>query len=458
MKTPVPPPAPTAELVRELVEQGALVRVLSDPARAVDVAYRPWDWFFRHEPPAGLGRREWWAAVRIGRAHSARSTPFRMKDGTLLTYNLPDPLLRLVDDVTARARGQVQLPEPIANSTTRSTYLVRSLIEEAITSSQLEGASTSRVRAKEMLRAGRAPRDRSERMIVNNYQAMQRIVELRTEALTPALVREIHRIVTDGTLADPADAGRIQAPGDSRVRVYGTATEDQVLHVPPAAEELPERLERLCAFANGADGASGRPTYMPPLLRAITLHFMMGYDHYFADGNGRTSRAVFYWSMLHQGFFLAEFLSVSRLLRQAPAQYARSFLLTEQDEGDLTYFFLEQAQIVSRAIDELDAYLARKSQQVRQAAVLLRGTGLNHRQVAVVESFLRDPGGSVTVESHRRDFGVVPQTARTDLRDLEDRGLLSSHRSGRRVVWFPVPDLADRVGAGAADPPPATSC
>lgn len=447
MKTPVPPPVPTAELVSDLANQGALARVLSDKALTADVGYHPWDWFFRHEPPAGFERREWWAAVRISRARSARPTPFQMKDGTPLTYNLPDPLLRLIDDVSSRARGQVQLPEPIANSATRSTYLVRSLIEEAITSSQLEGASTSRVRAKEMLREGRAPRDRSERMIVNNYQAMQRIAALRTEALTPALVREIHRIVTDGTLGDPADAGRIQAPGDGRVRVYGTDTEDHVLHVPPAAEELPERLERLCAFANAADGVSGEGPYMPPLLRAITLHFMMGYDHYFADGNGRTSRAVFYWSMLNQGFFLTEFLSISRLLRKAPTRYARSFLLTEQDEGDLTYFFLEQARVVSRAIDELNAYLARKSQQVREAAVLLRDMRLNHRQVAVLEGFLRDPGGSVTVESHRQGSGVVPQTARTDLQDLEERGLLSSHKVGRRVVWFPVPDLAARVGA-----------
>ncbi|WP_194948869.1 Fic family protein [Actinomyces trachealis] len=444
MKIPVPPPAPTAELVSELEKRGEL-RVLSDKALTVDAEYHSWDWFCRHKPPTGFERRDWWAAVRISRAQSARLTPFQMKDGTSLTYNLPDPLLRLIDDVSARARGQVQLPEPIANSTTRNTYLVRSLIEEAITSSQLEGASTSRVRAKEMLREGRAPRDRSEKMIVNNYRAMQRIVALKTEALTPALVCEIHRIVTAGTLDNPADAGRIQAPGDSRVRVYGTATEEQVLHVPPAAEELSERLERLCAFANTADDVSGKGSYMPPLLRAITLHFMMGYDHYFADGNGRTSRAVFYWSMLNQGFFLTEFLSISRLLRQAPAWYARSFLLTEQDEGDLTYFFLEQAKVISQAIDELDAYLARKSQQVREAAMLLREMKLNYRQVAVVEGFLRDPGGSVTVESHRQEAGVVPQTARTDLQGLEDRGLLTRHKVGRRVVWYPVPDLADRV-------------
>ena len=68
-----------------------------------------------------------------------------------------------------------------------------------------------------------------------------------------------------------------------------------------------------------------------PVLRATlpAIHFMVGYDHYFEDGNGRTARAFFYWSMLRQGYWLAEFLSISRVLRAAPARYARSFLLTE---------------------------------------------------------------------------------------------------------------------------------
>ena len=447
MTTPVPPSAALSELLGELAGSGRLADVLTAPSLAVDPEYHPWEWFFRHDPPEGFSRREWWTAVRLNRDQTARSTPLTMTDGTPLTYNLPDPLLRLIDDVSTRARGQVELPEPIANTATRDRYLVRSLIEEAITSSQLEGASTSRVRAKQMLREDRSPRDRSERMILNNYRAMQRITELKDEPLTPALITQIHRIVTEGTLDDPDDAGRLQRPGERRVRIYGTSGDEQVLHVPPAAEDLPERLERLCAFANAADDASQGDPYMPPLIRAITAHFMMGYDHYFVDGNGRTARAVFYWAMLHQGFFLTEFLSVSRLLRHAPAQYARSFLLTESDEGDLTHFLLAQARVVVQAIDDLDAYLERKTGQLRQASRALREWGLNHRQIAVVESFLRDPTGSVTVEAHRMVHGVVPQTARSDLQGLEARGLLASAKQGRRVVWFPVDDLAQRVRA-----------
>lgn len=172
---------------------------------------------------------------------------------------------------------------------------------------------------------------------------------------------------------------------------------------------------------------------------------MMGYDHYFVDGNGRTARAVFQWSMHHQGFFLAEFLSISRLLRQAPARYARSFLRVEQDEGDLTHFLLAQSRVISRAITDLHEYLARKSSELGRAAALLRRTQLNNRQIAVIESFLRDPSGSVSAVDHQSTHRVSAQTAHNDLRGLEEAGFLARTKRGRRIVWFPAPDMEERV-------------
>ena len=272
---------------------------------------------------------------------------------------------------------------------------------------------------------------------------MLQVRELKDQALTPQMVLDIHAVVTEGTLDDPADAGRIQQPGEERIRIYGDETDDQVLHVPPPAEQLPERMRRLCDFANGAGDFADQ--YVPPLVRSIIVHFMMGYDHYFVDGNGRTARAVFQWSMLHQGFFLAEFLSISRLLRQAPARYARSFLRVEQDEGDLTHFLLAQARVISRAITDLHEYLARKSSELGRAAALLRGTQLNNRQIAVVESFLRDPSGSVSAVDHQSTHRVSAQTAHNDLRGLEEAGFLARTKRGRRIVWFPAPDMEERV-------------
>lgn len=450
MVIPAPPPMRLAEL-RDAVLKALLSGGAPPDARTLNVLlsgvedreYHPWEWFAHHEPPEPLTREQWWYAVRQDRARTARPTPFTMVDGTRFSFNLPDPLLRLIDDISSQATGQLELPDPVVNPATRDRYLVNSLYEEAITSCQLEGASTTRRGAKRMLREKRRPRDRSEQMILNNCMALERVRELKDQPLTPRMVLDVHAVVTRGTLDDPADVGRIQRPGEERTRIHGDETDDQVLHVPPPAGQLPERMRRLCDFANGVGDFADQ--YVPPLVRSIIVHFMMGYDHYFVDGNGRTARALFQWSMLHQGFFLAEFLSISHLLCQAPARYARSFLRVEQDEGDLTHFLLAQARVVSRAITDLYAYLARKSSELGRAAALLRRTPLNNRQIAVIESFLRDPSGSVSAVDHQSTHRVSAQTAHNDLRGLEEAGFLARTKRGRRIVWFPAPDMAERV-------------
>lgn len=240
------------------------------------------------------------------------------KDGLSFSYALPDDALRGIELVDKQTSGRIGAPAPVLpEAPTRERYVINSLIEEAITSSQLEGAATTRKVAKEMLRTGRKPRTRDERMILNNYTGMLRVRELRHERLTPAMITEFHRIIADGTLEDQSDCGRLQLPGEDRV-VIVDYDDDEVMHTPPGASQLPERLDRLCQFANGDLDTA----YVPPVVRAILLHFMLAYDHPFVDGNGRTARLLFYWSMLSQDYWLAEFLPISRLLKKAPAQYA----------------------------------------------------------------------------------------------------------------------------------------
>ena len=456
MNTPIPPPYRLGELRERVITN--LMAMDDDrrlPVIAVlaggldDPEYRPWEYYFRAEPvPEGLSREVWWYAVRTARASTARPTPFVMKDGTRLTFNLPDRFLRLNEEITAQARGQVELPGEVATRGMRDRYLINSLYEEAITSSQMEGASTTRRDAKKMLREKKDPRDRSERMILNNFLALEYVRDHLGEELTPEFICGVHRIVTDGTLDEAEDAGRLQRQGEERIRIYGSEGDDQLLHVPPPAEELPERLKRLCDFANGVGEYASQ--YVPPLVRALIVHFMMGYDHYFVDGNGRTARVIAQWVMLREGFFLMDFVPVSRLLRQAPAQYARSFLEVEQDEGDLTYFLIWHAHIILRGICELHDYLARKSKEMEQVKHLLRLTDLNNRQIGVIEEALKDSAITVTAAAHANKYRVTQQTAHADLRGLEDGGYLMRTKRGRSFEWYPVTDLQRRVRGAEA--------
>ena len=439
MKIPQRPPS-FRGLVAAL-PAGRVIDVVSggSPIDA-DGRYRHWDTMRRMDPPTGLSTEEWWLQTKYARQSLWKAFPLVDPRGNSFHFAVPDPALEKLHFIDKRAAGEISSGEVVTNPASRDRYVVSSLIEEAITSSQLEGAVTSRGVAKEMLRSGRPPRDNSERMILNNFHAIDFVRRQRSAPLTPELVCEIQRIVTNGTLEHPGDSGLIQQPGDVRVRVW--AQDGRVLHDPPPAEQLPERLEAMCRFANGGEVQG----FLHPVVRAILLHFWLAYDHPFADGNGRTARALFYWSMLSQDYWLAEFLSISRILRKAPGKYARAFLYTETDDNDATYFVLYQLGVLCRAIDEFYEYLERKVSEVRTVEAMLRtSVNLNHRQLALLSHALRHPGRAYSFGSHARSHHVVHQSARTDLLDLERRGLLVKRKVGRSFSFEPVDDLAERL-------------
>lgn len=442
MKLPLTPP-PLANLLTEL--SPTEIDHLFGRGPLVRGRYLHWDEVRHRTPPKGLSHKVWWAGIKFARGSLLKELPFADKHGRPMRVGMPDPVLRALHAIDRQAAGVVGMESPIVSGEDRDRYLVSSLIEEAITSSQLEGAATTREEAKAMLRSGRKPRDRSERMILNNFHVMEHLRELRDQPLTPDLVLELHRIVTADTLDDPGAAGRLRLPGE-RIQVVDPQ-HSTVLHDPPAAETLLERLERLCAFANEHETASG---FIHPVIRAVLIHFMVGYDHPFVDGNGRTARALFYWSMARAGYWLMEYVSISRLLKEAPAKYSRAYLHTETDDNDATYFVIHQLETIEQAINALHDYLARKTAEQRSAETLLRhapgiSERINHRQVALLSHALGHPGHGYTVESHRRSHRVTSQTARTDLLDLAALGLLEQHKRGRAFVFFAPADLHERI-------------
>lgn len=437
-------PAPSVEeLIGELGTGGAYAAMTAPKDVVPRDRYLHWDKLRYLPPPDGLSDKQWWLRIKLGRADELRPLPHTDRDGTPFAYTLPDVIHRRLHRVDQNCGGEIAMEGIVTSeSEARRRYLVNSLMEEAIRSSQLEGATTSRLAAKEMLRSGRAPRDRSEQMILNNYRALQLMRERVGRPLTPAAILELHRVVTENTLDDPAGAGRLQRPGEERISVVDRDG-GRVVHVPPPAEQLPERMEQLCAFAN--DGDDGEP-FVHPVLRAILVHFWLAYDHPFEDGNGRTARVLFFWTMLANGYWLAEYLPISRLIHAAPAQYGRAFLEVETDGGDATYFLLHQLRVLDQAIDDLQLYLQRKRDEQRDAKRLLKDVGdLNGRQQALLAHAIKNPDHVYTFAGHARSNRITHETARADLSALAGRGLLNRGRRGRTYIFEPPPDLPQRL-------------
>jgi Fic family protein len=438
-------PAPT---LRELFGKLAGARIIelmqlgvSDDGRR----YLHWDKLRQLEPPMGITHDEWWMLIKFARQPLLRELPLRDANGMPFYYGVPDLVARGLHLVDQRCSGEIAMPEVVtADGQARRHYLINSLMEEAIRSSQLEGATTTRSVAKELLKTGREPKDRSERMILNNYLALQYMRDQMDDTLTPGAVLELQRILTQGTLEHPDAAGRLQRPDEIRVSVIDPKT-DEVVHTPPPAEQLPARLQAMCDFANESETSA---SFMHPVVRAILLHLWLAFDHPFEDGNGRTARALFYWYMKTRKYWLFEYLSISRILRSAPAKYSRSFMLTENDERDATYFVVYQLEVIQRAIAQLHDHLREKIKEVRDVETLLKGAvGFNYRQLALLGNALRDPDGSYSFKLHAATHNVTHETARSDLIPLADMGFLERRRQGRSFSFTPAADLADRLKA-----------
>lgn len=405
--------------------------------------YLHWDELRRRTPPPGLTHEEWWLATKLARTGAAQQIALKTPENRAFWFCEPPTLRAQLRMADMNAAGVLASDRAGLTPADGHRFLRRSLAEEPFSSSFIEGAATTRDIAKQLIYENRRPRTRDERMVLNNYRGIEFVKERLQERLTVEFVKELHRIITESTLDDPGAAGALRR--NDLVQVVDDST-GEILHQPPPHESLPERLAALCEFANAESEA---PFYIHPLLRAIILHFALAYEHPFIDGNGRTARALFYWSALRAGYWLMEYVSISRVIAQSKVAYGSAFLKTETDDLDLTYFLLHQAETIQAALEQLHAYAERRMRELGEFERRLndqnREDGFNSRQSALLNDAARGRLQRVTIAEHQARYKVSYLTARADLEDLAERGLLRKRKQGRQSIYTPQKDLVARM-------------
>jgi Fic family protein len=441
MKFPQSPPA-WQPLMDRAIQQGKADAFMESSHQENLRAdrYLHWDDFrSRASDKDGLTKEEQWAAIRMGRAMRSQPLPLLDTKGRPFTLFLTPKAFGLLREIDLHCGVGPSDSAMVREETSRHQF--DSLMEEALTSSQLEGAVVTRSEAREMIRCQRPASTEHERMVMNNYRTMRLLAELKEQPLTPEMILSIHREVTAGTLKDSAHEGKLRGPDDD-VRVEDEES-GGVFHTPPDASAMPERMARLCDFANEA----GMTGFLHPVIRSIVLHFWIAYDHPFVDGNGRTARALFYWSMLRNDYWLAEYFSISHEILKAPKQYYRAFLHTETDGNDLNYFLLHQLEIICDSIKTLKESIRTKQEEAESLRRNLGvGGGFNHRQIALLRHALKHPFAVYTVVGHQTSHGTSNQTAKNDIAALEVKGFLQRGKIGKAFVYSPAPDLAGKLG------------
>lgn len=379
----------------------------------VNETFEYWDTIKYKRCPEGCTPQQLWTYVKAARVKSMMSVWGKYG----ITLTLTNQMQRMCHEIDMNWGGSWGTDSIIGDGN-KEQYLVGSLMEEAIYSSQMEGAATTRKVAKEMLRKKMTPKDKSQQMIANNYQTIQFIVSHKDALLTPELLLQIHQLMTEHTMQNPQEAGCFRSNND--VVVENGITHETV-HIPPTYEEIPNFVEDLCRFFNEQDA----PQFIHPIIRGIIIHFMVAYVHPFADGNGRTARALFYWYMLKQGYWLTEYLSISRVIAKSKKSYEKAFLYTEADGMDMGYFVAYNMRVLQQSFKQLQDYIKRKQEEKRAANSFLRIGNINARQAQIIKMFADDSNLVVTIADLQAKFLVSPTTAKADVVGLMNMGLLS---------------------------------
>lgn len=425
--------------IAESLSQDWLAQMANNPEvlqliKDINQEYLYWD-KVKYKAPKNIAPEQFWHIIRLTRMLNAKGIRFGKYRFSL---TITEPMMALLN-IFDMNMGGVLGTQSIVPEKDRRVYLINSIMEEAIASSRMEGATTTRKVAKEMLRAQKKPTNKSQQMIVNNYRTISYLSDHKEEEFSIENIKKIHRFITANTLDSEADEGQFRT--DDRIVVQNAIT-GEVVHTPPRHEEIEELLQEVCEFANQED----MNEFIHPIVKAIIIHFMLSYIHPFVDGNGRTARSLFYWYLLKKGYWLVEYLSISRIIYKSKSQYEKAFLYTEADGLDVSYFVQYNLRAMQTAYTELSNYLSRK---VKEQHALTRYVGvanINERQAKVLQVFCDKPDYIMSVREMASRFAVSPVTARGDLKNLVQTGLLEEIAMNKKLTAYrAVPDLAERL-------------
>lgn len=392
--------------------------------KKISNGYDYWD-KVKYLAPKGISSRALWHAVKLQRMLNSKQISFGRYT---FSFTVTEHMLAMMHEFDLNIGGNLGTDSIIPESD-KNFYLVSSVMEEAIASSQMEGASTTRKVAKEMLRKKQKPRDKSQKMIANNYATINYLAEHRHDDFSLERILEIHRYISADTLDNGGYEGSLRQTDDI---VVMNGITGEIAHTPPPHDEVEGMLRELCDFANTDDPNN----FIHPIIKGIIIHFMLAFIHPFVDGNGRTARSLVYWYMMKKGYRLTEYLSISRIIYRNKAQYEKAFLYTEADGNDLSYFIQYNLITMKKAYEELKLYLQRKISERESMTALSGMNGINLRQARIIKELYKNGDNIITAKEIATQFAVTDKTARTDLQALVQLGIMSEIKLNNRMTGY----------------------
>ena len=364
-----------------------------------------------HRLPVTISIREFWPELEKERRRISQELPLPDQNGKPFRFVLNQSIMEQCNRIAELARRDVAFTGPEFD-----TLFQDAVVDEAVYSSMIEGAFTSREQAAAFILQNRQPDNKSDQMVKNNYDALTYVLDHLEDEITEDVILNIAKIVT-------RSASEIQVSGYRDGAVYVTGREG-VVYTPPQAEEVPRMMKSLVDFIQTSE--------LHPLLKACIAHFYFVYVHPFGDGNGRTARALSYMMLLQAGYDFFRYFSISGVVAEERGKYYRAMRNVEEADGDMTYFIDTYSNMLARTVEKMEHHLKHHVLTELRLKELDKTDALNERQKKGVKWLLESENTGITVEAWRKKYKVVAETARKDLLMLCDAGVLEREMNGKK--------------------------
>ena len=364
--------------------------------------------------PVSIPIGQFWPVMEEARKKNAISLPLKAQNGLPFWFVINKTIEAQCDAVAAIARRSFVFDELSEKTMEEAT------IDEAVWSSVIEGAFTSKAEAARIIQQNKSPSNKSEQMVKNNYQALMYVLEHLEDPITAQTLIDIARMVTCGASDETVEGFRT-------IPVYVTGREG-IVYPPPDAAQVPALVDDLLAFITDSE--------LHPLLKACIAHFYFVYVHPFTDGNGRTARALSYMMLLRTGYDFFRYFSISGLIAEERGRYYKAMRQVETSGNDMTYFIDYYSAMLSRSVDRMKEHLLGHVLTEKRMNALQATGRLNERQLKGARWLLEGKTAQVTVDAWKKKFRTATETARQDLLLLCEEGLLERKMEGRKAIFI----------------------
>lgn len=293
------------------------------------------------------------------------------------------------------------------------------LRSESVVSSRIEQLTSS---ARKILEAEMIGGSGNAALIAANTRQMARAVD--SGEPTVVSVREMHRLLLAESA--PQIAGRFR---DQPVWIGGADSHPGgALFVPPHQQWVGELMADLEAFMQRDD--------MPTLAQAAVAHAQFETIHPFADGNGRTGRALVHIVLRHRGVSSSVALPISAGLLTDVDGYFDA--LTAYRGGDVEPIVLLFAQAALKGV-ERGTWLADELKELRTEWNDRLSARADSLAWAVLDVLLQRPVVTSALVAELLDSSTAQ--ARKALDRLEADGIVVSAQLGKRMRAWRSPDV-----------------